>query len=168
MITFSIRLGIILVAIFCTAFTSFAFNVNPLGILCVLICSWLTIISFKYVFWWIFALSVIFGLLYYDIFGLFTMSIICVAFLFNLIYVQAVRSANDSPLILYCIAFLLSIIVVTMLEIVVQHYLFFNLYEFIVNIIVTFSLFFLFRFSIGRAERFINLYAHGADMRCHT
>jgi len=168
MITFLIRLGTILIAIFVVTMVSSGFEVSPLGIVCIFICAWLTIISFKYIFWWILTLSVIFGLLYYDVFGLFMISIISVAFVFDLIYVQAVRSANDMPIILYGVALVLSIVVVTILEFVIQHHIFFNPHIFIVNVIITFILFFTSRFIIARAERFINLYTHGTDMRCHT
>ncbi len=168
MITFFIRLGIILTAIFCIEIIVFAFDVSPFVIMCMVICSWLTIISFRYIFWWILTLSIIFGLLYYDVFGLFTLGILLVAFVFNLIYVQVVRSANDSPIILYVIAFLLTTVTVTILEIIIQRYLFFDLYIFVINIIITLVVFFFSRFGISRVEHFINLYTHGTDMRCHT
>ena len=168
MIKFFVRLGLALIAIFCTEIIAFAFDVSPFVIVCIFICSWITIISFKNIFWWIFMLSIIFGLLYYDVFGLFTLGILLVAFVFNLIYVQVVRSANNIPIVLYGIAVLLITVIINILEIIIQHHLFFDLYTLVINIIVTLISFFFFRFSIGRAEYFINLYAHGTDMRCHT
>ncbi len=168
MLTFFLRLGIVLIAVFCMEMIAFAFGVSPFIVMCIFVCSWLTIVSFRDIFWWIFTLSIIFGLLYYDVFGLFTISIIFVAFIFNLVYVQAVRSANNMPIILYGTAFTLTMIIVVILEFLIQHYLFFNLHTFIVYIIVTFISFFLFRFAIGRVERFIDFYTHGIDMRCHT
>jgi len=168
MITFFIRLLIILFAIFCISLVSFGFGVSPLGMACIFVCSWLTIISFKDVFWWVFSFSIIFGLLYYDVFGFLIVGIVVVAFLFDVIYVQVVRSANDTPIILYGITFLLSVIMVAILEVIIYHHIFFNLHTFIISIFVTAGLFLFFRFGIGRAERFISLYTHGTDMRCHT
>ncbi len=168
MITFFIRLGIILSIFFCTVIFSFSFNVNPLILACVLVCSWLTIVPFEYNYWWIFTFSIVFGFLYYDIFGLFTLSILLVGFLFHLTYVRIVRSTKDNLIISYIIALLLSTVIMIILEIIIQHYIFFDLYTFIINIVITFILFFAFQFGINLVENFINFYTHGTDIRCHT
>jgi len=168
MMTFFIRLGSIVVAIFFVIIISSGFGVTPFILACIFICAWLTIISLRDNFWWIFFFSSIFGLLYYDVFGLLTIGIIIVAFLFDLAYSQAVRTANDTPIILYGIAFLLTISIASILEVILYNYIFFTPKTFVIEIIMTIILFFFFRFIINKVERFRNLYTHGTDMRCHT
>ncbi len=168
MVSFFIRSGIVLIAIIIAIGFANGLRVDSFMIACMFVCAWITVVTFKNIFWWIMGFSIIFGLVHYDMLVIYIVSMLGVAILFDLAYSYVRRSANDNFITLYAMAFVFTSVAMTLMEFIMYRYVFISVTTTIINIVVTLCLFIVFRFLIKRAERFINLYTHGTDMRCHT
>jgi hypothetical protein len=167
MITFFVRFGIFLTALIIISFVG-GLHFLPFVIACIFICSWITVVALDDILWWIIAFAIIFGLINYDIFGIYMVMLIGVAFLFEVVYKYIVSTANDNFMVLFITSFSFALICVVLINLIQFQHILISFKDVGIGILVSGVFFFVFRFIIGRAQRFINLYTHGSDMRCHT
>lgn len=168
MISFFARLIIFLVFVGFVFGFSAGLNLNAFIVACVCMCAWITIVSFKDIFWWLFAFSVLFSLIFYDYLGIYILILIGVSYLFDILYMYIRRSGYDTKFILYLAAFSIAFVTSSLMELIEFHTVFNNFNYLPINIIFTAVLFFFLLYFIRHIEKFINLYTHGTDMRCHT
>jgi hypothetical protein len=167
MITFFVRFGIFLAALIIISFVG-GLHFLPFVIACIFICSWITVVALDDILWWIIAFAIIFGLINYDIFGIYMVMLIGVAFLFEVVYKYIVSTANDNFMVLFITSFSFALICVVLINLIQFQHILISFKDVGIGILVSSVFFFVFRFIIGHAQRFINLYTHGSDMRCHT
>lgn len=167
MIKFFVRFAIFLIAFFVVGFVS-GLHFLPFIIACIFICAWISVVSFDDILWWIIVFAVVFGLVHYDTFGLHIVGIVGVAFLFNIIYEYTVTTANNNFIVLFAASFGLAVFCTIFIELIQYHTVLLNMETIGVGIVISIGAFFFFRLIIRYAQRFIDLYAHGKDMRCHT
>jgi len=168
MIKFFIRLSILLIAIIVTVGFTAGLNISAFFAACIFVSAWVMVVSFRDIVWWIFTFAIIFSVLHYDVFALYVIGIMSVAFVFDFLCAYAVRTANNNFFILSGTVFILSLIAMSIVEMVQYHHVFISGQSIAGGFIMTLFFFFLFHFIIKQSEKFINLYTYGTDMRSHT
>lgn len=167
MIKFFVRFIIFLTAFFLIGFVS-GLHFLPFIIACIFICAWISVVSFDDVLWWIIAFAVVFGLVHYDTFGLYITCLVGVAFLFDIIYEYTITTSNNNFIVLFAASFGLALLCTILIELIQYHTILINIEVIGVGVVISMGAFFFFRLIIRYAQKFIDLYAHGKDMRCHT
>ncbi|XLQ20736.1 MAG: hypothetical protein ACKUBY_03090 [Candidatus Moraniibacteriota bacterium] len=168
MIKFFVRLIILLISLALTIGFAAGIDINAFLLAVIFLCVWVIVVPFEDIFWWLFTYSIIFSILSYDYFGVYIIILLGVALAFDFIYGLLKRSANDGNFVLFGIMFLLAGASSIILSLVKYGSISFNPSSIILDILITTCIFFIFKFVIQKLERFINLYTHGTDMRCHT
>jgi hypothetical protein len=167
MIKFFVRLSILIIAIIITVSFVAGLKINSLIVAFVFMAMWITIVSLDDVLWWLLAFAILFGILHYDNTGLNIVLLITLTSIFNIIYTYLRRTANDGFLVVFVVIFLLSLVGLGILNLILYQNFLMNFYDIAINFIVVFVATVVFGFCIKVAEKFINLYTYGTDMRRH-
>lgn len=147
-------------------FTSFS-NISLFAVM-LFLCVWVSARSFENIFLWIIFTAFFYSVLHYDHFGIYFMAIITSAYFFEVAKKQLVRSRYESLFFYYFLSSSITAVISIAIAMVTKVHFILKLESISYAVVGSFLLFFTLYWIISRSERFVDLYAHGADLKCHT
>lgn len=167
MITFFSRAAIVIIGIALISFFA-GFNAISFFAAVLFVCAWVSARSFHDVFWWIVFYAVFYSVMHYDVFGVYFLSIVGAAYIFDFTKRHVARSGYESGLSFCFLSVVIASVFFIALEVIYGRHFFVDINAVMYTFFVAVFSFFALRWGIARIERFIGLYVYGADMKCHT